>query len=114
MMVAAHGWLLEYPVIYCYVCDAAASIGRSSCLGGEVLHVIRVTARRATGVQQEPRDTEAHVVISFSVPALTHASAQPASVTRWMSAMRGRFAQQTSWRHNRIDVVPCTQQSVVL
>ena len=113
-MVAVHGWLLEYPVIYCYAggasaADAAAG-GPLSCLGGVALAILRVSARCASDVQSSGRE---HLVVSFSLPACDEPAQRP-SVARWASTMRARFEAQKHWQLDGIRAESCVQQHVVL
>ena len=66
LLVAVHGWLLEYPVVYCFVNASAETeaCGRPSCLSGEPLRVHRLMARDAA-----QKDAPSHLVCSFTVPA---------------------------------------------
>ena len=113
-MVAVHGWLLEYPVIYCYAGGALAQevapCGPSSCLGGVALTIVRVLARCATDPQPDGRE---HLVVSFSLPA-SDDSTQRLGVARWVSTMQARFDAQKSWRLDAVRVEKCVQQHVVL
>lgn len=98
LMVAVHGWLLEYPTIYCHCAqinalsaDSAAACepqeegaGAATCLAGQTLTVCVVTAARAAAE---------HRVCSFSLPAdgATDPLLRP-SVAAWWEMMRARFA----------------------
>ena len=99
LMVAVHGWLLEYPIIYCHCAqisppsaDSAATCeprregaGAATCLGGQTLTVCVVTATRAAAE---------HRVCSFSLSADGDAmdSLERPSVSAWWQMMRARFA----------------------
>lgn len=99
LMVAVHGWLLEYPTIYCHCAhidsphaDSAGTCetqqegaGAATCLAGQTLTVCVVTATRAAAE---------HRVCSFSLPA--HGDTMDPllrpSVSAWWEMMRARFA----------------------
>ena len=90
LLVAVHGWLLEYPVIYCFVTapparasgeaePVAHSSAQASCLTGQPLRVCRLTAlpppppAKATAAKlQQPSPRRAaempHLISSFSWP----------------------------------------------
>jgi hypothetical protein len=107
-MVAVHGWLLEFPVIYCYVSEADMPAGNASCLGGQSLSVLRVEARRAAG--EPPHE---HSSWSFSMPACAQ-PLQRASVVRWHREIEARFAAQTGWCLCDVHVEVRTEENVVL
>ena len=110
-MVAVHGWLLEYPVVYCYVGGAIAGVAQSSCLGGQALSVLCLCARpQISSLQHTPR---VHQVMSFSLPACELPAQRP-SVARWFGEMQGRFASQIYWLALELYTETRVEEHVVL
>lgn len=110
-MVAVHGWLLGYPVIYCYAdAQRAQASTAACCLGGHPLSVIRLTASREG--QHPPKPC---LVCSFSMPAHHAGPAldRPA-LQQWCAEVRQRIDQQTAWRVAAIEVEERVQEAVVL
>lgn len=126
-MVAVHGWLLGYPVVYCYASDELGS--RTSCLGGQPLHVVQLTAAAAVaslggsnrkGGSRAPQQAPppAHLVCSFSLPAIGQdgecALEQDPRLTRWRHEINERFASQSRWQLEELRVETRVQEHIVL
>jgi hypothetical protein len=113
-MVAIHGWLLEYPIVYCYAGQVAgeqAHTPGSSCLSGCTLAVFHAHASRAT----LPKP---HLVCSFSTPADEgvdgHGLELRPTFRRWRQKMQARFERQSCWNFDEVRTELCRQSHVVL
>ena len=109
-MVAAHGWLLGYPVVYCFVSSLASA---ATCLSGEPLAVCRVKAivSEAAG----SRESTSHLVCSFSFPAC-EAPLQQAWLVDWWAALKEKFASpeaRACWQDPFVEVDIVRQDVVV-
>ena len=135
LLVAVHGWLLEYPVVYCFVNASAETeaCGRPSCLSGEPLRVHRLMARDAA-----QKDAPSHLVCSFTVPARlldgleaeqeekdatdeesemqqTPAALRGGVISRWEDRMRCRIATANEWwRDPQVTVESAAHDSISL
>lgn len=109
-LVAVHGWLLEYPIVYCYLqADAAAC-----CLAGRPLSVVQLWAARATRSMAASPAGGPSLVCSFSMPAEEDVFRAHASVGQWREQTEARFRKQTCWTLERIAVEVRVQESVAL
>ena len=107
---AAHGWLLDFPVVYAFL-GSAADEGGGSCLARTPLSVCKLTVRGA-GPAEAP-----HVVSSFSLPAADGDPLLRPGVAEWWAMMRGRLesgAARACWRDARLEVQVVQHESVVL
>ena len=131
LIVAVHGWLLCYPVVYCYL-QPDACVTAGTCLNGQSLHVTHVEA-----VNSLERDRSTHLVCSFSIPSaclpcastrgcvrmpimdvgMKHDAVSQNNgpiLSRWRSEIQRRFDEQECWRLVRISTEVLVQQHVVL
>ena len=125
LMVCIHGWLLEYPLVYCFldasVDEGTAGSNTSSCLAGELLRVHRLTARMRTA-PNGPRLEAAppHLVCSFTWPArlaeeVGGDGAALAALARWESCMQQRLACAADvWHDVQLEVRDVAFDSIVL
>jgi len=122
VMVAVHGWLLGYPAVYCYLSSTPS--GGASCLSGQVLNVVQLTATEDLGrsqpkVTSSERHTHDHLVCSFSVPTDDnsdsggHMLSQP-WMMRWHQGVKQRFSGQSCWQLKDTAVEMRVQEHVVL
>lgn len=124
LLVPMHGWLLEYPTLYCHVGGGGAQGG--SCLGGTPLSVLRLSARPVGAAVRAAWDRQArltldasyqpHLVCSFSLPACDSPLEVPA-VARWWAAVGARFeAEGTTqfWCAAKLTAAVVELESVVL
>lgn len=115
LMTAVHGWLLGYPLIYCYATELAAG-SSATCLSGRSLIVVRVTA---LPVATERAPPQPHLVCSFSMPAEGRSSTEDGMrdsrcTQRWRDEMTRRFAAQSCWMLDGVTVQTCMQEHVVV
>lgn len=126
LLVSAHGWLLDFPVVYAYVGGdepggqepARAPSASTSCLGGAPLSLCKLTALMVTASAAPPPHgaAEPHVVCSFSLPAAGDPLARP-GIASWWATMRSRLAGDAArpcWRDARLETSVAVQDSVVL
>ena len=108
LLVCVHGWLLEYPVVYCFAAALASGPHANdeavtSCLGGETLRVHRLSAR-----VRMPGEVTPHQICSFSVPMrlldlaqeatdADEASRIEAGIAGWEARMRLRLQEAAEW-----------------
>lgn len=64
IMVALHGWLLDYPIAYCFL-QPSEALGLSTCLSRQSLCVFNVSIDDAA---EQAGEKEQHGVCSFSCP----------------------------------------------
>lgn len=124
-LVCMHGWLLEYPIIYCFleavcVADATAVSGSSSCLAGEPLRMFRLTARPHNESKQQ-RDGAPHMICSFTLPTRLLSDVADghggltAVLSRWEVRMRQRVGDAAGcWFDAVLEVRDHTFDNIVL
>ena len=143
LLVTVHGWLLDYPVVYCYVNrsatpESASTSATASCLCSQPLVVVQLWARRKHAATSTPRPVAscptqprggddraaAHLVCSFSTPAenvppalvsggYTELDALPCC-RHWCSEVHQRFDRQSGWTLVTLSAETRSQDLVVL
>ena len=121
-MVAVHGWLLGYPIVYCFVAGGAST--EASCLCGYPLSVVRVEAVPASkgfAARKHAMAAAPHLVCSFSLPTASGSCAGNEALGRdtelihhWIQVMMQRFQAQTYWQMVDVSVESCVHEHIVL